>query len=194
MKQTTCVIIPAYNEARAIAATINGVLKTYPLVICVNDGSSDDTARQVAKTKAVLVNHPVNMGQGAALQTGVDFALQFPDIKEFVTFDADGQHSIRDAQKMVGVLKKGRVDVVLGSRFLGKADGISLVKKSMLQVAVRFTNLFSRVKLTDTHNGLRAFNRKFAEQLNITLSGMGLTPRKLLTELAAASGATKKFR
>src|SRR5688572_528138 len=119
MNSDTCIIIPAYNEERVIRKHLNQVARHFPFIVCMNDGSSDNTSREILKTSAVLVEHCINLGQGAALQTGIDYALQFPHVKYFVTFDADGQHDIKDVVKMVKRLKKNDIDIVLGSRFLG---------------------------------------------------------------------------
>jgi len=173
MNRDTCVIIPAYNEGPQVRDTILEVMKRFSHVVCVNDGSRDDTAAQIQKTKAFLVSHPINMGQGAALQTGIDFALQFPKIKYFVTFDADGQHGLADVEKMLAYLRKHpETDIVLGSRFLGTAQNISKTKKLILKLAVLFSNFTTGLKLSDAHNGLRGFNRHVAENLEITMPDM----------------------
>jgi polyprenyl-phospho-N-acetylgalactosaminyl synthase len=138
----------------------------------VNDGGKDGSSECIRKTDALLVEHPINMGQGAALQTGIEYALLQPDIKYLITFDADGQHSVADAVAMLKIIKKEELDIVVGSRFLGKAVNITMTKRMILKLAIMFTNLFSNVKLTDTHNGLRVFNRKFAQQLDISMPGM----------------------
>jgi polyprenyl-phospho-N-acetylgalactosaminyl synthase len=161
------VIVPAWNEEKVIKGVLNEVLKKYPNVVCVNDGSTDNTSAEVSKTKAVLVEHPINLGQGASLQTGIDYALQDPEAEIFVTYDADGQHGLADVSKMVMDLENSDYDIILGSRFLGEAKDISLAKKTMLKLAVKFTNATSGVKLTDAHNGLRVFNRKVAQNLKI---------------------------
>ncbi len=172
MQGKVAVIIPVYNEGTVVAKTVRAVLKSYPTVICINDGSSDNSAAEIAKTGAILIEHPINLGQGAALQTGIEFALQFPQIQYFVTLDSDGQHDIKDVKAMLHKLQVENLDVVLGSRFLGRTINIPMGKKILLRVAVRFTNIFSSIHLTDTHNGLRVFNRRFAEQLHITMPGM----------------------
>jgi glycosyltransferase involved in cell wall biosynthesis len=172
MKSEVAVIIPVHNEGPVIKAVINNVLKHLPTVICVDDGSSDNSAEEVKGTGALLVRHPINMGQGAALQTGIDFGLQIPQVQYFVTFDADGQHSINDVINMLEIIKKDKVDVVVGSRFLGTVINMSVSRKLDLKLATKFTNIFSGVNLTDTHNGLRVFSRKFAEKVNITMPGM----------------------
>lgn len=166
------IIIPAYNEGPAVGGVIRKVQKRYKNIVCVNDGSRDNTGQEIAKTKAILIEHPVNMGQGAALQTGVEYALQDNNAKYFVTFDADGQHSLDDVEKMLKYIRKHPVDVVLGSRFLGKTTNMSRLKRLILAAAVRFSNMTTGLKLTDAHNGLRVFNRGFAEKLNITMPDM----------------------
>jgi polyprenyl-phospho-N-acetylgalactosaminyl synthase len=163
------IIIPAYNEGPAIAATIKGIPKEFSHIICIDDGSSDDTSSQIKTTRAMLVRHPINLGQGAAIQTGIEYGLLNPKINYFVTFDADGQHRIQDVKKMFEHLKKKKLDIVLGSRFLGSAENISTRKRVLLKLAVKFSNITSGVKLTDTHNGLRVFNRFAAENLQLKL-------------------------
>lgn len=167
----TYVIIPVYNEGPVIGGVLKKVLKKFSNVVCVNDGSSDNTAEVIAKTSAHLINHPINLGAGAATQTGIDYALQDPKAKYFITIDADGQHDIDDAAKMLKYLKAHDVDVVFGSRFLGQIENISKVKHRFLKIAATFSGSTTGVKFTDPHIGLRVFNRHFAERVNITLPG-----------------------
>lgn len=169
MVRDTAIIIPAYNEGAAIYDTIMQIPQKFTHVVCVDDGSTDDTASQIARTRAHLVKHPINLGQGAALQTGIEYALLNPAVKYFVTFDADGQHRIEDVEKMLEHIKTRKLDIVLGSRFLGSAENISTKKKILLQLAVKFSNFSTGVRLTDTHNGLRVFNRYTAENLNLKM-------------------------
>jgi polyprenyl-phospho-N-acetylgalactosaminyl synthase len=161
------VIIPVYNEAPVIKSVIDEVLKKFQNVVSVDDGSNDGSVNEIIKTKALLVRHPINLGQGAALQTGIDSALRDNQAEYFVTFDADGQHQINDVERMLGILKQEKLDIVLGSRFLGQAQNMSVIKKIVLKAAVKFTNATSGLKLTDAHNGIRVFNRKVAEKLKI---------------------------
>lgn len=166
----TYFIIPAYNEGSAIAAVISGIPESYG-VICIDDGSQDDTAKQIATTRAILIKHPINMGQGAALQTGFEYALQLPQMQYVVTFDADGQHRIEDVEKMLETSASSGVDVVLGSRFLGNAAvNMPRSKRLVLKLAIMFSNLSTGVKLTDTHNGLRVLNRHAVESMRLTMS------------------------
>ena len=169
LNNDVAIIIPAYNEGTAIVDTISSIPNDFSNIICVNDGSTDNTAQAINSTRATLVSHPINLGQGAALQTGIEYALLNQKTKYFVTFDADGQHRIEDVKKMLLHLKKNNLDIVLGSRFLGTAENISSRKKNLLKLAVKFSNYTTGVKLTDTHNGLRVFNRFAAENLQLKM-------------------------
>lgn len=167
-----CLIVPVYNEAAVVRDVLLAALKVFPYVVCVDDGSTDDSAREIISAGAVLVQHPVNLGQGAALQTGIDFALTLPQVRWFVTFDSDGQHRLEDAAAMVEKLRADEADIVFGSRFLDQHTEVGRLKQLVLKAAVHYTNLTSGVHLTDAHNGLRAFNRQTAELLNIRRNGM----------------------
>ena len=169
--QTTAVIIPVYNEAPMVGSTVGLVKKHFKDVICVNDGSADNSSAEIKTAGAVLLEHSINLGAGAATQTGIDYALLDPKTKYFVTIDADGQHDIQDAVKMLDYLKKNNLDIVLGSRFLGTVENITGVKKIFLKLAALFSKNTSGVKLTDPHVGLRVFNRKFAKNLKMTMPG-----------------------
>ena len=172
MHKDTCVVIPVFNEESIVADVINDASKYFSRIICVDDGSTDGSVKAIKRTRARLVRHPKNRGQGAAIRTGIETALQDPRVKYVVTFDADGQHSSVDADRMVRHIKANKeLDVVLGSRFLGEAKDIGAVKLGVLKIAIFMSNLFSGMRLTDTHNGLRVFNRQFAENLQLISTG-----------------------
>lgn len=144
----------------------------FPNIVCVDDGSSDASAAEAEAGGAVVVRHPINLGQGAALRTGLDFALQDPSAAYFVTFDSDGQHRVEDAVAMVERLDREPLDVVVGSRFLDGRTKPGLLKKIVLKMAIIFENITTGVKLTDAHNGLRAFNRHAATEIAIQQNRM----------------------
>src|SRR5699024_11229302 len=106
----TWLIIPCFNEGPVIQEVIENARETSPNIVAVNDGSSDDSAARIHAGGAHLVNHPVNLGQGAGIQTGVEYARAQPGAKYFVTFDADGQHQVKDVVRMVGRLREEPVD------------------------------------------------------------------------------------
>jgi len=165
----TAIIMPVYNEAKVVGDVINTIRKQFDSVICVNDGSSDTSGQIIKDSGAVLVEHPINLGAGAATQTGIDYALQDVNFKYFVTIDADGQHDVNDAVTMLNYLKTHDLDVVFGSRFIGEVENIGWLKRHFLKLAAIFSQHASGIKLTDPHIGLRVFNRKFAENLKLTL-------------------------
>lgn len=169
----TCVVVPAYNEAKVLGAVLKKLTGTFSNVVVVDDGSSDKTAAVVRRSGATLVRHPINLGQGAALQSGIEYALRDTQAEFFVTYDADGQHRLEDATAMVYELRKNpRLDLVLGSRFIGKTEGMGIGKKFILKGAVLFNRLLTGVRLSDAHNGLRVMRRRFASKLNIEQADM----------------------
>jgi glycosyltransferase involved in cell wall biosynthesis len=164
-------VIPVYNEETVIADVVTHALQTFPKIVCVDDGSRDLSAERVAGTGAHLVRHPVNLGQGAALQTGITYALA-RGAQSIVMFDADGQHRVEDAEAMVAVVRSGEADVVLGSRFLHANETIPMIKRAALRTVVALSPTSRKLRLTDAHNGLRVFNREAAQRLRITMNGM----------------------
>lgn len=169
----TWLIVPLYNEASVVGDVITGARQQFPKIVCVNDGSTDDSAAVARAAGAVVVEHPINMGQGAALQTGMSYALRDPEAKYFVTFDSDGQHQVSDAIGMVEKLRNTPdLDVVLGSRFLGEPIEAGLLKRIFLKAAVLFERITTRMKVTDTHNGLRALNRHATQLIHLRQNRM----------------------
>ena len=165
------IVIPAYNEGSRLKDTLQGLCGRYRNLVVVDDGSADDTGTAALTCPVWLLRHAVNCGQGAALQTGIDFALrQGADL--IVTFDADGQHSADEIERLVEPVRDGRCDVALGSRFLGETVGMVWTRWLVLKLGVLFTRAFSRIHVTDTHNGLRALNRRAAGAIRITQNRM----------------------
>jgi glycosyltransferase involved in cell wall biosynthesis len=156
--------------------------------VCVDDASTDGSARELAGTGAAVVRHPFNLGQGAALRTGIEYGLRFTDAAYFVTFDADGQHDVEDVAGMLEVLDRGEAQIVFGSRFLDARTQLGAAKRAVLNAAVRYTRISTGLSVSDTHNGLRAFTREVAQELDLTMNGMAHAS-ELLSIVAA-----KKFR
>jgi polyprenyl-phospho-N-acetylgalactosaminyl synthase len=166
------VVIPVFNEAQVLQSVVESALTVFPNVVCVDDGSRDGSVEAVLRTRAHLVRHPVNLGQGAALQTGLSYARAQPGAEYFVTFDADGQHRLEDAQKMLDMARSPDVDLVLGTRFAEHAATVPLAKRLILRTAVLLSPAGRKLKLTDAHNGLRVLTRPVVEDLHITMNGM----------------------
>jgi len=167
-----CLVVPLFNEGTVIRDVITRAHASFPRVVVVDDGSTDDSVEQARAAGATVVEHPINLGQGAALQTGIEMALRIPEVEYVVTFDADGQHRVEDAEAMVARLRDGEADVVFGSRFLDDRTKLGRVKRLVLRAAIAYSNLATGVRLTDTHNGLRALNRSAASSLRIRQNRM----------------------
>src|SRR5262245_23990186 len=165
------IVIAAYNEAAVIARIVDGVRRAGYPVIVVDDGSKDDTSGVAYAAGATVVRHPFNLGQGAALQTGIDHALaQSAEI--VVTFDADGQHRVTDIARLCAALGEEQADFALGSRFLGQAPNLPPLRRLLLKAATLFTRLSTGLQLTDTHNGLRAMTRRGAAAIRLRQNRM----------------------
>ena len=164
-------VIPAFREARAIGTTLAQFRGTGFNIVVVDDGSDDATGEIALQGGAWVCRHVVNLGAGAALQTGIQFALT-RGAEFIVTFDADGQHSLTDAVSMLAVLRRGEAEVVLGSRFLGATMGMSSSRHRLLRLATWYTRIQTGLPLTDTHNGLRAFSAVAARQIGLRQNRM----------------------
>jgi glycosyltransferase involved in cell wall biosynthesis len=175
-------VCAAYNEAATIGRVVAELSRAGHQVVVVDDGSSDRTRHIAAAAGANVVVHPINLGQGAALQTGIDYALsQGADI--LVTFDADGQHRVSDIPRLVDALRRERADFALGSRFLGQTYNLPLLRRWVLRAATVFTRLTTGLSLTDSHNGLRALTRQGAAAIRLRQNRMAHAS-EILVEIA----------
>jgi len=165
------IVIAAYNEEKSILKVISDLKKAgYKNIVVVDDGSKDNTYTVLKKSGVHLLHHIINRGQGAALKTGIDYALMNgADI--IVTFDADGQHRVEDIPAMTNPIITKECDATIGSRFLKKTK-MPLLRKITLKIGVIIMWLFYGVKMTDAHNGFRAFSREAAKKINITSDRM----------------------
>jgi len=170
--EDTAVVVPAYNEASVIARILHELCATFSVVVCVDDGSSDSTYAAACTTPAHVLRHCINLGQGAALETGIEYALTLP-VRYVATFDADGQHRVSDLIAMRRALAESGDDIVLGSRFTGSATDMPRAKRWLLRAAVHFSRWTTGLHLTDTHNGLRVFTRRVAADLHLKEPGYG---------------------
>jgi glycosyltransferase involved in cell wall biosynthesis len=167
----TWIVVPAYQEQKTIGTVVTELRSSYPHVVVVDDGSGDETAAEARSAGAMVLRHIVNRGQGAALQTGLSFSLG-AGARYLITFDADGQHRVEDIEALIQPILAGRAEIALGSRFLGSTAEMPFLRRLLLKAAVLFTWATSGLKLTDTHNGLRAFSRAAARPLSIRLDRM----------------------
>ncbi|HWL07582.1 MAG TPA: glycosyltransferase family 2 protein [Planctomicrobium sp.] len=165
------IIVPVFNESRRIENVISQLVATGASIVAVDDGSRDETHEILLRQNVWLLRHAVNCGQGAALQTGIRFALE-QGARWIVTFDADGQHDAADLPRLLEPLRQGKADVVLGSRFLGRTVNMPWHRGVILRLAVLFTRCVSWIHVTDAHNGLRAMTREAAGSIRVRQNRM----------------------
>jgi len=173
-KNATFVIVPCYNEGPVLRETVCELLALGLQVVVVDDGSKEPAAGHSEGLAVHLLRHTVNLGQGAALQTGMDYALE-RGAEILVHFDADGQHDPAAIPRMTAILRSGEADVVLGSRFLDAAHkaAVPRLKRWVLRGGIAVSWVFSGLWLSDTHNGLRAMTREAAGKIRLTENGFG---------------------
>jgi glycosyltransferase involved in cell wall biosynthesis len=183
-KPSVWVICPAFNESTTIGRVLSELRRgqgDYNIVV-VDDGSNDATRRIAAGLATAVISHPINLGQGAALKTGIDYALS-EGADYIVTFDADGQHLVSEIQSLLEALDREGADFALGSRFLTPSRGMPLTRRILLVAATLFTTATTGLRLTDTHNGLRAFTRRGASALRLRQDRMAHAS-EILAEIA----------
>ena len=152
------IVVPAYNESRRLGAVLDELSLTGHSVVVVDDGSRDRTADVAVRHGCYVLRHAFNRGQGAALQTGITFALR-EGADVVVTFDADGQHQTADLPALMAPVVSGRCDVSLGNRFLNGQSNVPPVRAIVLKLGRLFTWFTSGLRVGDCHNGYRAFSR-----------------------------------
>jgi glycosyltransferase involved in cell wall biosynthesis len=163
-------VIPAYNEANNIKKVLDKVIPLVDEVIVIDDCSQDNTSEIVKTTKAISLRHPINRGQGAALQTGDEYALNNgADI--IVHFDADDQFKAEEIKNIIEPIINNQADAVFGSRFLGSAN-FPFTKKFIIMPLARFINRLFGIKMTDPQSGFRALNKETLAQIKIENRGM----------------------
>jgi glycosyltransferase involved in cell wall biosynthesis len=145
-------IIPAYNEGKRIGQVISRTRKIVKNVVVVDDGSSDSTSAIAKKSGAIVLVHPLNLGKGAALKTGCDYAID-NGAKVLVVLDADAQHKPEDIPRFITAMKNA--DMVFGCRGLNKKmPGILRFGNWGIS---KLTKILYGVDIADTQTGFRAF-------------------------------------
>lgn len=162
-----------YNEEQVIFEVVASLRAVFPFVLCVDDGSIDQSANKATEAGAMVLRHAVNIGQGAALSTGFTWVQNQDLFTHIVTFDADGQHRPEDALRLIEELERRQLDVVFASRFLNpESSHIPIMKRIILKSVTKIIQMLTDVRLSDTHNGLRALTIEASRAIKLTQNGM----------------------
>ena len=165
------VILPLFNESKVLNEVLDEVQGAFKNIIVVDDGSTDNSQDLLIKKDVTLIRHPINLGQGAAIATGFEYVKKIENAFAVITFDADGQHSIDDAKEFAKTILDCEEEIIFGSRFLGNEKNIPFMKRNVLRIATFFTNIITGMKLSDTHNGLKAIKKSCLKKLDLDING-----------------------
>ena len=186
------ILVPVFNENKVIRNTLNELLKFFSNIIVVNDGSTDNTIDKLDDLNIALLNHEINLGVGAAVQTGFDYVEKIHDSYAVITFDADGQHSVEDAVSMAKEIQICNEEIIFGSRSIKHQKNVPLVKRNVLKVIAFITKIATGIDLTDAHNGLKAYKVSAIRKLKLQFSGYSYES-ELITEVAKKNISYKEL-
>lgn len=165
------ILIPVYNEQRKVSEVISQLKKYFNNIVVINDGSTDSTLEVLNELDVITISHFLNLGQGAAISTGINFIKNLDNATAVITFDADGQHSVEDAVNFANEIIGCKEGIIFGSRFLEHKKNIPPLKRSVLSLVTFITNKLTKMNLTDTHNGLKAYKKNILKNITITIDG-----------------------
>jgi glycosyltransferase involved in cell wall biosynthesis len=164
-----CSIIPAYQESRAIKQVVKLTQKYSTCVVVVDDGSTDNTNRIAEDSGAIVLRHPKNMGKGAALRTGFNYAIETAcDI--IITLDGDMQHNPHSIPRFIEEINKG-FDVIVGSRYATQSEEMPFIRKLSNLITTKALRVFFKVPVTDSQSGFRAFKKEVLEAISVRDDG-----------------------
>ena len=168
--------MPMYNEEETIGTVVTKALRHVDAVICIDDGSSDSSARIAEKCGAIVVRHRINRGYGGALKSLFIKAREL-NADALVVLDSDGQHETSDIPKLLKPILSGEADFTIGSRFINGGGGTDMpaYRRLGIKVITAASNLSSDLGIKDTQSGFRAFSRSAIERLRFDSEGMELS-------------------
>ena len=180
--------LPAYNEEKNIAKIIVELKKIADQIIVCDDGSTDLTSRIAESLGVTVIKHPKNVGYGGAIRS-IFLKAREINAECLVTIDADGQHRVKDVNKVINQISNGESDIVIGSRFLDESrKEVPNYRKVGIKVITKLTNATIKKQLTDSQSGFRAYSKKVLNELNLSELGMGISTEILI------KASSKNFR
>ena len=168
--------MPMYNEEETIGTVVTLALKYADAVICVDDGSSDSSARIAEACGATVIRHRVNRGYGGALKSLFIKAVEM-NATALVVLDSDGQHEAADIPHLLKPILDKQADFVIGSRFIDGGGGTDMpaYRRLGIKVITAASNLSRDISIKDTQSGFRAFSAHALEVLRFDCEGMELS-------------------
>jgi len=171
MNEKVFILIPTYNEETKIEEVLDSLKLSFKNIVVVNDGSTDKTQSIIENKDVMVIRHILNLGQGAAVSSGMNYIKNENKAEALITFDADGQHSVDDAVLFAKEIIKCDEEIIFGSRFLKNKENIPYLKRASLKAVTFITNFLTNTRLSDTHNGLKAIKISCLEKINISIDG-----------------------
>ena len=174
LKLKTMAAIPCFNTEHSITQVIEKTKGYVDEVIVVNDGSRDRTAEVAAAAGAKVINHTNNQGYGAAIKSCL-VAFQDSDADVLVTIDGDGQHDPVEIPLLIKPILDMQADMVIGSRFVNDQLKMPHYRKLGISIITSLWNFGSKIKITDSQSGFRAYNKRVVNDLKLKENGMSLS-------------------
>lgn len=169
----TVALVPAFNEERFIGSLVLAVQSYVQLVVVIDDGSSDRTVEIAEKAGATVIQHTINQGKAAAVNTGFRYARTLAPAA-VVMLDGDGQHCAEDIPAVISPILDDEADIVVGSRFLDVKSDIPAYRQVGQHGLTLMTNVTSGVRVSDSQSGFRGFSARAVEQLSFSQNGFSI--------------------
>jgi glycosyltransferase involved in cell wall biosynthesis len=167
-------VIPCYNTQEYIADVIAKTKRYIDEVIVIDDGSKDMTAQVATRAGAVVISHGKNKGYGEALKSCI-VAANNADADIMVVIDGDGQHEPDEIPLLLMPISENKADLVIGSRFIANGKHMPKYRKFGIFVINFLWNFGSKVKVSDTQSGFRAYTKKIVKNMQLSEKGMGVS-------------------
>jgi len=165
LRMRSLIVIPAYNEASSITSVICEARSLYPNLdlIVVDDGSNDLTSDLAESNGARVLRLPFNLGYGAAVQTGLIYAVE-ANYDACILIDGDGQMDPKDISALLSQVAYNHVDLALGSRFLGETEyAVPLTRRIGISLFSKVTSFVTHQQITDPTSGFQVIGRRLME-------------------------------
>ncbi|PIV20503.1 MAG: glycosyltransferase family 2 protein, partial [Deltaproteobacteria bacterium CG03_land_8_20_14_0_80_45_14] len=178
-----CILIPAYNAQETLGSVLKKIEPLKIDTLVVNDGSLDETKRVASENGVQILEHPLNLGKGAALQTGFQYILQ-KDYQVVITLDADGQHDPSEIPSLLKIYQSVKPDILVASR-AAEFGRMTFLRRFWNRLGVKAVARLCHSDITDSQSGFRLIRAKVLKEVSLSTS-------RFETELELLIKACKK--